>query len=256
MSSPGSVSVIGLDGIPEVRPGDDLAALIVDAADKTGCGLQDHDVLVVTHKVVAKAEGRLVELRSVEPSALANRFAGEWNKDPRQLEVVLRETKRVVRMARGVLIAETQHGFVCANAGVDASNVPGDGVVCLLPEDPDRSARQIREAIQRRTGADVAVIVSDTFGRPWRNGLINVAIGAAGMDPFADYRGDVDPSGYTLMVTRMAVADELASAAELVMGKVDMRPVAIVRGYDYRPPQDTSSSGRDILMEPERDLFR
>lgn len=250
------MSILGLDGIPEVEPGADLAGLIVDAADRTGVGLRDRDVVVVTHKVVAKAEGRLVALSSVEPSPLAARFAAEWSKDARQLEVVLRETRRVVRMARGVLIAETQHGFICANAGVDASNVPGDDVVCLLPEDPDRSARQIRQRLRDCAGVDLGVIISDTFGRPWRNGLVNVAIGAAGMDPFADYRGDVDTVGHTLVVTRMAVADEIASAAELVMGKVDMRPVAVVRGYDYRPPQPGGESGRDIVMDPERDLFR
>jgi coenzyme F420-0:L-glutamate ligase/coenzyme F420-1:gamma-L-glutamate ligase len=250
------LQIHGLDGIPEVTPGADLAGLILAAADRTGVGLRDRDVLVVTHKVVAKSEGRLVDLSAIEPSPLSAQFAEEWNKDPRQVEVVLRETRRVVRMARGVLIAETRHGFVCANAGVDASNVPGDGVVCLLPVDPDGSARRIRDEIARRASVDVAVIVSDTFGRPWRNGLVNVAIGVAGMDPFADYRGEVDPSGYTLVVTKMAVADELASTAELVMNKTDMRPVALIRGYDYRPPQAGSETGRDILMDPERDLFR
>jgi coenzyme F420-0:L-glutamate ligase/coenzyme F420-1:gamma-L-glutamate ligase len=252
----GGVTIHGLDGIPEVEPGADLAALIAEAAERGGLGLRAGDVLVVTHKVVAKAEGRLVDLRQIEPSPLASHFAAEFAKDARQIEVVLRETRRVVRMARGILITETKHGFVCANAGVDASNVPGEGVVCLLPEDPDRSARRIREDLRRRAGVDVGVVVSDTFGRPWRNGLVNVAIGVAGMDPFADYRGEVDPSGYTLVVTRMAVADELAAAAELVMGKVNMRPVALIRGYQYRPSAPGSESGRDMLMDPEKDLFR
>jgi coenzyme F420-0:L-glutamate ligase/coenzyme F420-1:gamma-L-glutamate ligase len=256
VSAPSGVTVYGLDGIPEVESGADLAALIADAAEGSGLGLRDGDVLVVTHKVVAKAEGRLVDLRQIEPSPLASHFAAEFAKDPRQVEVVLRETRRVVRMARGILISETRHGFVCANAGVDASNVPGDGIVCLLPDDPDVSARGLRAAFAERPGVDVAVVISDTFGRPWRNGLVNVAIGVAGMDPFADYRGDVDPSGYTLVVTRMAVADELASAAELVMNKTDMRPVALIRGYEYRPPQTGAGSGRDLIMDPAKDLFR
>jgi coenzyme F420-0:L-glutamate ligase/coenzyme F420-1:gamma-L-glutamate ligase len=252
----GGVSIYGLDGIPEVEPGADLAALIGASVDASGLGLRDRDVLVVTHKVVAKAEGRLIDLRDIEPSPLANHFGDEFGKDPRQVEVVLRETRRVVRMARGVLISETRHGFVCANAGVDASNVPGEGIVCLLPEDPDATARRLRDAFAERRGVDVAVIISDTFGRAWRNGIINVAIGVAGMDPFADYRGQPDPYGYMMVATRMAIADELASAAELVMGKMDMRPVALIRGYEYRPPAAGSESGRDLLMDPERDLFR
>ena len=189
------------------------------------------------------------------PSARLER-AAEWAKDARQVEVVLRETRRVVRMARGILIAETRHGYVCANAGVDASNVPGEGIVCLLPEDPDRSASQLRDRLAERHGVDLAVIVGDTFGRAWRTGHVNVAIGVAGMDPFADYRGEVDPYGYQLAVSRLAVADELAAAAELVMGKMDMRPVALVRGYEYRQPSPGSATGRDILMDPEKDLFR
>jgi coenzyme F420-0:L-glutamate ligase/coenzyme F420-1:gamma-L-glutamate ligase len=252
----GGVTIYGLDGIPEVEPGADLAALIADAADGSGVGLQDGDVLVVTHKVVAKAEGRLVDLREIEPSPLARQFATEWSKDARQVELVLREMRRVVRMARGVLITETRHGFVCANAGVDASNVPGQDVVCLLPEDPDQSADALRQTLAERRGVEVAVVVSDTFGRAWRTGHVNVAIGVAGMDPFTDYRGETDPYGYLLAVSRLAVADELAAAAELVMGKMDMRPVALVRGYQYRPPSPGSATGRDILMDPEKDLFR
>ena len=256
MGASGGVTIHGLDGSPEVEPGADLAGLIAEAAERSGLGLRDGDVLVVTHKVVAKAEGRLVDLREVEPSALSRRFAAEWAKDARQVELVLREMRRIVRMARGILITETQHGFVCANAGIDASNVPGEDVVCLLPEDPDRSAGQLRERLATRHGVDVGVIVSDTFGRAWRTGHVNVAIGVAGMDPFADYRGETDPYGYQLAVSRLCVADEIAAAAELVMGKFDMRPVALVRGYEYRPPSPGSESGRDILLEPEKDLFR
>lgn len=251
-----SLTIHGLSGIPEVEPGADLAGLIADAAERDGLGVRQHDVFVVTHKVVAKAEGRLVDLKTVEPSAMARNYAEAWAKDARQLEVVFRESKRIVRMARGIVITETPHGFVCANAGIDASNVPGEDMVCLLPEDPDGSACRIREGLVARGGADVGVVISDTFGRAWRNGHVNVAIGVAGLDPYADYRGEVDPYGYELRVTAIAVADHLAAAAELVMGKMDMRPVALIRGYEYRPPRPGSSTGRDMVMDPERDLFR
>jgi coenzyme F420-0:L-glutamate ligase/coenzyme F420-1:gamma-L-glutamate ligase len=251
-----AMEIHGLDGIPEVRPGADLAGLILAAAERGRLGLRDGDVLAVTHKIVSKAEGRLVDLSGVEPSPLARTFAESAGKDPRQVEVVLRESSRIVRMRQGVLIAETRHGFVCANAGVDASNVPGEGVVCLLPNDPDRSAAELRRAMKERRGVDVAVVITDSFGRPWRNGIVNVAIGVAGMDPFADYRGQPDPYGYPLVASRMAVADAIASAAELVMGKLDHRPVALIRGYEYRPPAEGASTGRDLVMDPERDLFR
>jgi coenzyme F420-0:L-glutamate ligase/coenzyme F420-1:gamma-L-glutamate ligase len=246
----------GLDGIPEVTPGADLAGLILDAVERAGLALREGDILAVTHKIVSKAEGRLVDLADVQPSALAHDFAESAGKDPRQVEVVLRESKRIVRMLHGLLIAETRHGFVCANAGVDASNVPGDGVVCLLPLDPDRSAAELRRVVKERCGVDVAVVITDSFGRAWRNGIVNVAIGVAGMDPFADYRGQPDPYGYPLVASRMAVADAIASAAELVMGKLDHRPVALIRGYEYRPPSAGASSGHDLVMEPEKDLFR
>jgi coenzyme F420-0:L-glutamate ligase / coenzyme F420-1:gamma-L-glutamate ligase len=242
--------VIPLAGIPEIRPGDDLPGRILEAADGD---LRAGDVLVVTHKVVSKAEGRLVDLKTVEPSALAKGFAARHDKDPRQIEVVLRESRRIVRMERGVIIAETHHGFVCANAGVDASNVPGDDAVCLLPLDPDASARRLRDRVLDATGADLAVVVSDSFGRPWRQGITNVAVGVAGMDPLVDYRGETDPHGYPLAASILAVADELAAAAELVMGKTAGVPVAVVRDYPYpRGP----GSARDLLMEPVRDLFR
>jgi coenzyme F420-0:L-glutamate ligase / coenzyme F420-1:gamma-L-glutamate ligase len=245
------LEILPVGGIPEVRPGDDPSALIARAAGddllKTG------DVVIVTHKVVSKAEGRLVDLGTVEPSALAKGFAARYDKDPRQIEVVLRESKRIVRMDRGIIISETHHGFVCANAGVDASNVPSDEMVCLLPLDPDASARGLRDALRNRLGLDLAVVVSDSFGRPWREGITNVAIGVAGMQPLADYRGDRDPHGYPLTASVLAVADELASAAELVMGKTIGVPVAVVRNYPYEKGPGT---GRDLLMEPERDLFR
>jgi coenzyme F420-0:L-glutamate ligase/coenzyme F420-1:gamma-L-glutamate ligase len=245
--------VLPVRGMGEVGPGDDLPAAILGAAGSSP-GLRDGDVLVVTHKIVSKAEGRLVDLRAVEPSTLAESFASRYGKDARQVEVVLRESKRIVRMDRGVIISETHHGLVCANAGVDASNVAGEDSVCLLPLDPDASARRLRERLLSRLGLpDLAVIVSDSFGRPWREGITNVAIGVAGMSPLADYRGGHDPYGNPLQASVLAVADELASAAELVMGKTQGVPVAVVRGYRYRAGD---GSGRDLLMDPARDLFR
>ncbi len=244
------IELIPIEGFPEVRPGDDLAGMVAGAVQGS---LRSGDVLVVTHKIMSKAEGRLVDLGGVEPSALAKEYAARWGKDPRQIEVVFRESRRVVRMDRGVVISETRHGFVCANAGVDASNVPGEDTVCLLPVDPDRSAERLREALRGRLGVEVAVVVSDSFGRAWRFGITDVAIGVSGMDPLADYRGQSDPHGYPMEASVLAVADELAAAAELVMGKTDGVPLAIVRGYAY---ERGAGTGRDLLMPPERDMFR
>jgi coenzyme F420-0:L-glutamate ligase/coenzyme F420-1:gamma-L-glutamate ligase len=244
------IKVLGLENFPEVRPGDDLNCMISGAVARD---LRPHDVLVVTHKIVSKAEGRLVDLRTVEPSTLAKGYAARYGKDPRQIEVVLRESRRIVRMDRGIIISETHHGFVCANAGVDASNVPGDDTVCLLPLDPDASAARLGDALAEDPGVEVAVVVSDSFGRAWRHGITDVAIGVAGMDPVADYRGLRDPHGYPMEASVLAVADELAAAAELVMGKTDGIPLAIVRGYSYSP---TSGNARELLMPPERDMFR
>ncbi|MBA3702763.1 MAG: coenzyme F420-0:L-glutamate ligase [Actinomycetota bacterium] len=244
------IEVLGLENFPEVRPGDDLNCMISGAVARD---LRPHDVLVVTHKIVSKAEGRLVDLRTVEPSTLAKGYAARYGKDPRQIEVVLRESRRIVRMDRGIIISETHHGFVCANAGVDASNVPGDDTVCLLPLDPDASAARLGDALAEDPGVEVAVVVSDSFGRAWRHGITDVAIGVAGMDPVADYRGLRDPHGYPMEASVLAVADELAAAAELVMGKTDGIPLAIVRGYSYSP---TSGNARELLMPPERDMFR
>ena len=245
------LEILPIGGMPEVRPGDDPADLIARAAGDYL--LKTDDIVVVTHKVVSKAEGRLVDLNTIEPSALAKGFAARYDKDPRQIEVVLRESKRIVRMDRGIIISETHHGFVCANAGVDASNVPGDETVCLLPRDPDASARRLRDALVSLAGGNLAVVVSDSFGRAWRHGITNVAIGVAGMKPLADYRGENDPHGYPLTASVLAVADEVAAAAELVMGKTKGIPVAVVRNYPY---ERGSGTGRDLLMEPERDLFR
>ena len=255
---PAELRLLGLDGIPEVRPGDDVAALIGDAIERSGAGLLTDDVLVVTHKVVSKAEGRLVRLAGVEPSEVARRWAARWGKDPRQVEVVLRESRRIVRMDRGVIISETAHGLICANAGVDASNVEAE-TVCLLPEDPDASAARIRAALAARFGlgedAAPGVVVSDSFGRPWRVGIVNVAVGVAGLAPLQDYRGRRDAAGYELHVSVLAAADELAAAAELVMHKLEARPVALIRGY-VPPTASPPGTGRDLLLDPARDLFR
>jgi coenzyme F420-0:L-glutamate ligase/coenzyme F420-1:gamma-L-glutamate ligase len=246
--------LFGLGGLPEVRPGDDLAHLIGDAIEGSGLGLAEGDILVVTHKIVSKAEGRLVSLTEIEPSALAVGIGERFDKDPRQVEVVLRESRRIVRMDRGVIVSETAHGFVCANAGVDASNVAPE-TVCLLPVDPDASAAKLREALAARFGIAPGVVVSDSFGRPWRVGIVNVAIGVAGLPPLADYRGQTDAAGYELHVSVLAIADELAAAAELVMNKLDARPVVLVRGY--HPPVDAPpGTGRDLILDPARDLFR
>ena len=247
------IELIALEGIPEVHAGDDLGGLIADAAAGSGVALADDDVLVVTQKVVSKAEDRLVDLASVEPSALARDWADRWDKDPRQVELVLRESASIVRMGPGgLIISRTRHGLVCANAGVDVSNVGGGEVASLLPIDPDASARGIRARVRERTGASPAVIISDSFGRPWRNGIVNVAIGSAGIEPLHDLRGEPDAAGREMKATILAVADELASAADLAGGKVEQRPVVVVRGYAWRPSEAGAS---DLVMEAERDLF-
>jgi len=249
---PPEVRVIPLTGLPEVQQGDDLAALILDGA-RAGPGIEAGDVVVVTQKIVSKAEGRVVSLEDVTPSAEAERLGVATEKDPRLVELILRESNRVVRQRGPVLITETKHGFVCANAGIDASNVGREGLVSLLPEDPDHSAAAIRGALRERIGADVAVIITDTFGRPWREGHTNVAIGLAGMLPFVDYVGQSDPHGYELRVSTLAVADELAAAAELVHGKLEAVPVAVIRGYAY--PRGEGSA-RELVREAGKDLFR
>lgn len=250
--------IVGLAGIPEVQPGDDIATMIVESIQRSGLGLEAGDILVVTHKIVSKSEGQLVDLTTIEPSAMAIDWADRFGKDARQVEVVLRESTRIVKMERGVLIAETRHGFICANAAVDASNVAPE-TVCLLPVDPDASAARLRLDVGRRFGYDElnapGVIVSDSFGRPWRQGIVNVAVGVAGLAPLADYRGQYDAAGYELHVSVLAVADELAAAAELVMNKLDARPVVLIRGY--QPATDTPhGTGRDLVLDPARDLFR
>ena len=244
------LEILAVENFPEVRPGDDLPELVYQSV---GRDLRTGDVLVVTHKVVSKAEGRLVDLRTVEPSALAKQFATEYGKDPRQTEVVLRESRRIVRMDRGIIISETHHGLVCANAGVDASNIPGDDIVCLLPVLPDESARKLRDSLSARLDLDLAVVITDSFGRAWRQGITDIAIGVAGMNPLADYRGQSDPHGYPLEASVLAPADEISGAAELVMGKTDGVPLAIVRGYEYEPAPGNAA---ELFMPPERDMFR
>jgi coenzyme F420-0:L-glutamate ligase / coenzyme F420-1:gamma-L-glutamate ligase len=247
-----ALSIIPVHGIPEVRPRDDLVGLLLASLKSAGDKLVDGDVLVVAQKVVSKSEGRLVRLADVKPGKRALEMAEESGKDPRQLEVVLGEAKEIVRWERGVLIVETRHGFVCANAGVDQSNVDAD-TACLLPEDSDRSAGALRAHLRTLTGHELAIIVADTFGRPWREGLVNVAVGLAGLEPIVSYLGQRDPGGHVLQATILALADELAGAAEPVMGKLDRVPVAIIRGLDW-PRGDGSS--RALLRDPARDLFR
>ncbi|TMC71730.1 MAG: coenzyme F420-0:L-glutamate ligase [Chloroflexi bacterium] len=239
--------------MPEVRPRDDLVGLVDQALRAADEKLIDGDVLVVAQKIVSKSEGRLVRLADVVPSPQALAMAEESGKDPRLLEVVLGETKQIVRWERGVLISETRHGFVCANAGVDRSNAGAPDTVVMLPVDPDGSAARIRDEIARRAHASVGVVITDTFGRAWREGHTNVAIGIAGLPALKRYIGQRDPEGYELRVTEIAVADEIAAAAELVMGKLDRCPVAIVRGLTFETSDETA---REYVRPASRDMFR
>jgi coenzyme F420-0:L-glutamate ligase / coenzyme F420-1:gamma-L-glutamate ligase len=252
----GQLLVVALQAVPEVHPGDDLGAILVEALRATpgALPLTENDVLVVTQKIVSKAEGAVVDLATVTPRPEAVEFAARWDRDPRQLEVVLREARRIVRMTNGVLITETSHGFVCANGGVDASNVgPKSGnLVTLLPVDPDASADRIRAAVRDAFGVDPVVLVSDSFGRPWRWGITDVAIGVSGMVPIDDLRGSPDADGRVMKSTIRATADEIATAAELAMGKTARRPAAVVRGAH---PTRGEGRIRDSLMPREFDLF-
>jgi len=241
--------VLPLCGIPELDEGDDLGALLAAAVERAG-GLERGDVVVAAQKAVSKVEGRVVQLAEVEPSARARALAGD--SDPRRMEVILGESAEVVRSRPPLVIAETRHGFVCASAGVDASNAKGPGTLVLLPLDPDASAARLRERIHGLTGVEIGVIVSDSFGRAWRRGTTDVALGVAGITPLLDLAGRRDAAGYELHATEIAVADEIAGAAELVMGKTDGIPAALVRGVDALG----EGSGRDLVMPRERDLFR
>jgi coenzyme F420-0:L-glutamate ligase/coenzyme F420-1:gamma-L-glutamate ligase len=232
-------------GLPEIQQGDDLAALIAGAVE-----LEDGDVVVIAQKVVSKSEGRVVRLADVEPSERAREIAGE--EDARRIEVILREAARVVRVRPPLVIAETVHGFICASAGVDSSNAPEAGMLVLLPEDPDASAQAVRQRLRELTSREVAVLVTDSFGRPWRQGTTDVALGAAGLEVLLDLRGRKDRAGYELHYTMIAIADEIAGAAELAMGKTDAIPVAVVRGLEVAG----EASARDLVIPEERDLFR
>lgn len=247
--------ILLVEGLGEVQAGVDLGKLLWDALRAQRQELQQGDILVVTQKIISKAEGRVVHLDKVEPSPFARAFAREWNKDAAHVEMVLRESRRIVRMDHGVLITETPHGFICANAGVDESNAGGERVLTLLPLDPDRSASALRTRLQQLVGEeiDLAVIISDTWGRPWRDGQVNNAIGVAGMEAMVDYRGQFDPYGYEMHVSKIAVADELAAAAELVMNKIDRVPAALIRGYRYQPAE---GSAQTLLRDPSTDMFR
>jgi coenzyme F420-0:L-glutamate ligase/coenzyme F420-1:gamma-L-glutamate ligase len=251
---PPEIRAIGIEGMPEVQEGDDLASQIMDAAQLQGAPIETGDILVVTQKIVSKAEGRVVRIDSVDASPLAVSISEDHRRDPRHTELILRESRRIVRMDRGVIISETYHGFTCANAGIDASNIPGDGTVALLPVDSDASARRIRQSIRERLNVDVAVIISDTFGRPWRSGATDVAIGVAGINPMLSYVGQEDSHGNMMYTTVICVADELAATAELVTGKVLGVPLAIIRGYAYESVDDASHEA--LLRDPEKDLFR
>lgn len=252
------IRILPIRGIGEIPPGSDLGLLIYEAIQAQQLTLQQGDVLVVTQKIVSKAEGRRVKLTEVEPSEFARIAARTSRKDAPYIEMALRESRRIVRMDHGVLLTETHHGFVCANGGIDESNVGGgEDEVLLLPVDADHSARNVRARLQELVGEgadfEIAVIISDTWGRPWRNGQVNMAIGMAGIEPLSDYRGQHDPYGYELQASVIAVADELAAAAELVMGKVDRVPVALIRGYAYTPGP---GSVQALLRDPATDMFR
>ena len=247
------VTLIPIDGLPEIKPGDDLAAMLIGALRAAGRALEAGDVLAIAQKVVSKSEGRIRKLADVVPGPEALRMAAESGREPRGLQVVLDETVRVVRWQRGVLIVETRHGFVCANAGVDHSNAGAPDTAILLPVDPDASAARIRDRVRAVSGVDVPVVITDTFGRAWREGHMNVAIGISGLPALRRYIGEFDPDGYEMRVTEIAIADEIAAATELVMGKLDRRPAAIVRGLALPASSETA---RAYVRPQDKDMFR
>jgi coenzyme F420-0:L-glutamate ligase/coenzyme F420-1:gamma-L-glutamate ligase len=257
-SSINSVSIIPVIGIPEIQPGDNLVSVVIEATRKNNISIISGDIIVFAQKIVSKSEGRIVKLSDVSPSSFAISLGKTLHKDPRIMEVILGETKRIVKMDReesckGRFIVETHIGVICANAGIDASNVSGGDTITLLPVDPDTSARKLVEGFKKELGVEVAVVITDTVGRPWRQGLIEIAIGCWGMKPLKDYKGQKDSKGYELRATVLAIADEIAGAAGLVMGKTDSIPVAIVRGYRYEPG---GKGARELIRNPEEDLFR
>jgi len=249
------IEIFAIQNLPMIKKGDNIAKIIVASAEKQSTPIKERDIIVITHKVISKAEGNIINLDEVSPSERSKEIARRTGKDPRLVEVVLRETKEVVRIGHVSLITETRNGIICANAGIDKSNIEGEENVALLPEKPDKSAQKVRREIRKLTNVDVAVIVSDTHGRPLRMGEINVAIGVAGIRPTRDRRGEEDLFGYVLKVKQTAVADELASAAELVIGQANEgRPVAIIRGYEYSSTENASAT--ELVRPKEADLFR
>ena len=257
-----AIMILPVSGLPGIKPGDDLARLLASAISESRIGVKPGDILVVCQKVVSKAEGRVVELRTVKPSALAEAWASAHDKDPRVIEVVLRESKRIVRMDAGHLIVETGPGWICANAGVDESNAVEAGQVTLLPLDPDASAERLRKALRGHVGVDLAIVVTDTFGRPWREGQVEFALGVAGMEPLLDLRGSRDLNGHELRVTMIGVADEIACAAGLAMEKDQGIAAVLIRGYQYRPATGAAQQsgspvgGRALIRSRESDMFR
>ena len=250
-----AVEVIAIENLPMIKKGDDIVILIVDAAEKQNSPIKEKDIIVITHKIISKSEGNVVSLDDVSPSAQAKEIAKKTGKEPAMVELVLRETKEIVRVGPNSIITETNNGIVCANAGLDKSNIEGERNVALLPRNPDASAQKIKQEIKELTGFDVAVVISDTHGRPLRMGEINVAIGVAGIKPTKDRRGEKDLFGYVLKVKQTAIADELASAAELVIGQANEGvPVAIIRGYAYKPAENVSA--KELMRPKEADLFR
>ncbi len=248
-----TIALIPIPDIPQIQPGDDLVSLLLDAIDRSKVGLKNGDILVMCQKIVSKAEGAVVDLKTVEPSSFAHQIADQWEKDPRIVEVVLQESKRIVMMKNGVVITETKQGWVCANSGVDASNTLADDIVIVLPKDPDRSAKSMRVAIQERRNISIGIVITDTFGRPWRDGLVEFALGVSGFEGLLDMRGSEDLQGRELHHTIVSVADELACAAGLLMEKNAAVPAVIVRGYKYTPAE---GSGQVLIRPAEADLFR
>ena len=252
---PQTVRIVPLTGLPEIEPGNDLVHLIAAAVLRSGLTIEAGDIFVVTQKIVSKAEDRLIDLATVTASPQAEEWARAWKKDARVIELVLREAARIIRMERGVIVTETRHGLVCANAGVDTSNIRR-GWAALLPTDPDRSARRLAAGLHTALGTPVGVVISDTFGRPWREGQTNVAIGVSGLSPIRDYRGQIDSHGQQLVTSAIGVADELAAAAELVMGKTLGIPVAVVSGTRLEPERGDEGGAAALLRRREDDLFR
>ena len=248
-----TIALIPIPDIPQIQPGDDLVSILLDAIDRSKVGLKDGDILVMCQKIVSKAEGAVVDLKTVEPSDFAHQIADQWEKDPRIVEVVLRESNRIVMMKNGVVITETKRGWVCANSGVDASNTLADDIVIVLPEDPDKSAKDMRIAIQERRNISIGIVITDTFGRPWRDGLVEFALGVSGFEGLLDLRGGEDLQGRELSHTVISVADELACAAGLLMEKSAAVPAVIVRGYKYVPAE---GNGQVLIRPAEADLFR